>query len=341
MRAAVLKARGRIEVDRAYPDPSLKPGDLRLRVQVSGICGSDLHEFVAGPLALPMPAVLGHEFCGEVVEVGAEVRGFEVADKAAGIIYAGCGNCEYCRRGNFTLCDMRAMAVAERNGSFAEYVTAPARQMFLVPSETPQEEVAIIEPASVACHAIQRSGLTIGQRVLVMGAGPIGLLVTALARLAGADRIAVVEPGAGRRDLALRMGADLALDPGDEVDGPLMELTESRGADIVFEASGSAAAFNQAQHLVRKQGRIVMVAVYEGRKLELRANRLVGNEVDLIASYWANDIDFRRAVSLVASRKLDVRPLISARYQLDDIQKAFEALATDRGSFGKILVNCA
>jgi (R,R)-butanediol dehydrogenase / meso-butanediol dehydrogenase / diacetyl reductase len=341
MRAAVLKARGRIEVDRAYPDPSLKPGDLRLRVQVSGICGSDLHEFVAGPLALPMPAVLGHEFCGEVVEVGAEVRGFEVADKAVGIIYAGCGNCEYCRRGNFTLCDMRAMAVAERNGSFAEYVTAPARQMFLVPSETPQEEVAIIEPASVACHAIQRSGLTIGQRVLVMGAGPIGLLVTALARLAGADRIAVVEPGAGRRDLALRMGADLALDPGDEVDGPLMELTESRGADIVFEASGSAAAFNQAQHLVRKQGRIVMVAVYEGRKLELRANRLVGNEVDLIASYWANDIDFRRAVSLVASRKLDVRPLISARYQLDDIQKAFEALATDRGSFGKILVNCA
>ena len=341
MRAAVLKARGRIDLDRAYPEPSLKPSDLRLRVKVSGICGSDLHEFVAGPLAIKMPAVLGHEFCGEVVEVGAEARGFEMGDKAVGIIYSGCGNCEYCRRGDFTLCDFRAMAVAERNGSFAEYITAPARQMFVVPAETPDDEVALIEPASVACHAIRRSGLTIGQRVLVMGAGPIGLLVTALARRAGADRIAVVEPGARRRELALKMGADLALDPGDEVEGPIMELTESRGADIVFEASGSAAAFDQAQHLVRKQGRIVMVAVYEGRRLELRANRLVGNEVDLIASFWANDVDFSRTVSLVASRKLDVRPLISARYQLDDIQKAFEALAADRGSFGKILVTCS
>jgi (R,R)-butanediol dehydrogenase / meso-butanediol dehydrogenase / diacetyl reductase len=341
MRAAVLKARGRIDIDRAYPSPSLKATDLLLRVGVSGICGSDLHEFVAGPLALPMPAVLGHEFCGEVVEVGAEVRGFEKGDKAVGIIYPGCGSCEYCRRGVFTLCDMRAMAVAERNGSFAEYITAPARQMFLVPAATPEEEVALIEPSSVACHAIRRSGLTVGHRVLVMGAGPIGLLVTALARLGGADRIAVVEPGAGRRDLALRMGADVALDPSDEVDGPVMELTESRGADIVFEASGNPTAFNQAQHLVRKQGRIVMVAVYEGRKLELRANRLVGNEIDLLASYWADDVDFQRAVSLVASRKLDVRPLISARYDLDDIQKAFEALAADRGSFGKILVTCS
>jgi (R,R)-butanediol dehydrogenase/meso-butanediol dehydrogenase/diacetyl reductase len=341
MRAAVLKARGRIEIDRKYPDPSLKPSDLRLRVQVSGICGSDLHEFVAGPLALPMPAVLGHEFCGEIVEVGAEVRGFEEGDKAVGIIYAGCGNCEYCRRGIYTLCDMRAMAVAERNGSFAEYITAPARQMFLVPAATPKEEVALMEPSSVACHAIRRSGLTVGQHVIVMGAGPIGLLVTALARLGGADQIIVVEPGAGRRELALKMGADLALDPSSEIDGPVMELTESRGADIVFEASGNAAAFNQAQHLVRKQGRIVLVAVYEGRKLELRANRLVANEVDLIASYWADHVDFARSVNLVASRKLDVRPLISARYELDDIQKAFEALAADRGSYGKIIVNCS
>ncbi len=341
MRAAVLKARGRIDIDRAYPEPFLKPSDLRLRVRVSGICGSDLHEFVAGPLGIPMPAVLGHEFCGEVVEVGTEVRGFETGDRAVGIIYPSCGNCEYCRRGDHTLCDMRAIGVAERNGSFAEYVAAPGRQMFLVPPGTPEDEIALIEPSSVACHAIRRSGLSIGQRVLVMGAGPIGLLVVALARLAGADRIAVVEPGAGRRELALRMGADLALDPGGEVDGPVMEMTESRGADIVFEASGNAAAFNQAQHLVRKQGRIVMVAVYEGRKLELRPNRLVGNEIDLIASYWANDVDFRRAVSLVASRKLDVRPLISVRYELDNIQQAFEALAADRGSFGKILVTCS
>jgi (R,R)-butanediol dehydrogenase/meso-butanediol dehydrogenase/diacetyl reductase len=341
MRAAVLTARGRIELDRAYAEPKLNPTDLKLRVKVSGVCGSDMHEFVAGPFGVKMPAVLGHEFCGEVVEVGAEVRGFEPGDRAVGIIYPSCGRCEYCRRGDFTLCDMRALTATERNGSFAEFITAPARQMFLLPPGTADDEAALIEPASVACHALRRSGLALGHRVLVMGAGPIGLLLVGLARIAGADRIAVVEPGPGRRELALLMGADLALDPDDEVEGPVMEMTESRGADLVFEASGSPAGFDAALRFARKQGRVVMVAAYEDRKLELRANRLVANEIDLIASYWANDADFLRAVNLVAGRKLDVRPLITARYALDDIQLAFEALAADRGRYGKILIDCA
>ncbi len=340
MRAAVLRARGRIEIDRAYPEPSFDPTDIKLRVKVSGICGSDLHEFVAGPLMIPMPTVLGHEFCGEVVEVGTQTRGFEIGDRAVGIIHPGCGRCEYCRHGDFTLCDVRAMAAAERTGSFAEYIAGPARQMFLVPPAAPTEEAALIEPAAVACHAIRRSHLSLGEQVIVMGAGPIGLLAMALARLAGADRIAVIEPTEGRRQLALRMGADLALDPEDEVDGPIMELTASRGADVIFEASGSAEAFNQAQHLVRKQGRIVVVAIYEGRRLELSANRLLGNELDIVASYWANDVDFTRAVNLVASRKLDVRPLISERFALEDLQKAFELLVADRGNYAKLLVSC-
>src|SRR5438876_5044677 len=104
MRAAVLKARGRIEIDPAYPDPRPGPEDIQLRVRMTGICGSDLHEFVAGPLLMPMPVVLGHEFCGEVVEVGSEVRGFSQGDRAVGLIYPSCGRCEYCRHGDFTSC---------------------------------------------------------------------------------------------------------------------------------------------------------------------------------------------------------------------------------------------
>ncbi len=338
MRAAVLRERGRFEIDREYPEPRTNPTDLKLRILYSGICGSDLHEFVAGPMLVRMPAVLGHEFCGEVVEVGADARGFERGDHAVGIIYPSCGRCEYCRRGNFTMCDMRAMAAGERNGSFAEFVAAPARQMFVVPAATPPEEAALIEPSSVAAHAIRRSRLELGERVVVMGAGPIGLLITALARRAGADRIAVVEPAEHRRSLALAMGADVALDSAGEVEDLIMEMTESRGADVIFEASGNPAAFAVAQRLTRKQGRLVMVAVYEGRRLELQANRILGNELDLIASYWANDTDFRNAVNLVATRKLDVRPLISERFKLDDMQRAFELLAADRGRYAKLLV---
>jgi (R,R)-butanediol dehydrogenase/meso-butanediol dehydrogenase/diacetyl reductase len=287
-----------------------------------------------------MPAVLGHEFCAEVVEVGAEVRGFDIGDKTVGIIYPSCGRCEYCRRGDFTLCDMREMTVAERNGSFAQFVAAPARQMFLVPPATPPEEAALIEPSSVACHAIRRSRLELGERVVVMGAGPIGLLITALARRAGADRIAVVEPAENRRQLALTMGADLALDPADEIEGPIMEMTDARGAEVVFEASGNPAAFESGVRLTCKQGRLMMVSVYEDRRLEFPANRVLGNELDVLASFWANDIDFRRAVDLVATRKLDVRPLISEHVALDDMQNAFERLASDRGRYAKILVDC-
>jgi (R,R)-butanediol dehydrogenase/meso-butanediol dehydrogenase/diacetyl reductase len=235
---------------------------------------------------------------------------------------------------------MREMTVAERNGSFAQFVAAPARQMFLVPPTTPPEEAALIEPSSVACHAIRRSRLELGERVVVMGAGPIGLLITALARRAGADRIAVVEPSENRRRLALTMGADVALDPGDEIEGPIMEMTDARGAEVVFEASGNPAAFESGVRLTCKQGRLMMVAVYEDRRLELPANRVLGNELDVLASFWANDIDFRRAVDLVATRKLDVRPLISEHVALDDMQNAFERLASDRGRYAKILVDC-
>jgi threonine dehydrogenase-like Zn-dependent dehydrogenase len=136
------------------------------------------------------------------------------------------------------------------------------------------------------------------------------------------------------------MGADLALDPAEEIEGPIMEMTDARGADVVFEASGSPAAFAAGERLTCTQGRLMLVAVYEGRRLELHANRVLGNELDVLASFWANDTDFRRAVDLVASRKLDVRPLISEHVALDDLQNAFERLAADRGRYAKILVDC-
>jgi len=119
-----------------------------------------------------------------------------------------------------------------------------------------------------------------------------------------------------------------------------MEMTDARGADVVFEASGNPDAFAAGERLTCKQGRLMLVAVYEGRRLELHANRVLGNELDILASFWANDTDFRRAVDLVASRKLDVRPLITERVALDDLQGAFERLASDRGKYAKILVDC-
>ena len=342
MKAAVLKGRGLIELDQQYPQPPVRADDVKLRVDFTGICGSDLHAFQADPPMVRMPAVLGHEFCAQVVEVGAEVRGFEAGDRAVGLIYPSCGRCEYCLQGDFTLCDLRALSITERNGSFAEYISVPARQLFVLPAQTPPDEASLIEPASVAVHAIRRSRLSVGERVVVMGGGPLGLLIMKLAKFGGAERVMLVEPTAGRRQLGQEYGADLVLDPADEIHGPIMEATEGRGADLIFEVSGSAQAFQAAGKLVRKQGRLVVVAVYGGTgRVDFNVNRFVGNEVDVLPSFWANALDFRRAVSLVSSRKLDVRPLITARVRLEQMQEAFEKLAADRGSQSKILVACS
>jgi 2-desacetyl-2-hydroxyethyl bacteriochlorophyllide A dehydrogenase len=341
MRAAVLKAPRSIELDRAYPEPPLGPDDLKLKVDYTGICGSDLHVFAVDPPMMKMPVVLGHEFSAQVVEVGAQARGFAPGDRAVGLIYPSCGRCEYCAQGDFTLCDLRAVGMTERNGSFAEFITVPARQLFLVPEGTPADEAALIEPASVAVHAIRRSRLSVGERVVVFGGGPLGLLIMKLAQLGGADRVVLVEPVAGRRELARKYGADLALDPADEIQGQINDATDGRGADVVFEVAGSGRAFAAAGKAVRKRGRMVVVAVYEGRDIPYNPNRFVGDEIDLVHSFWANAVDFRRAVNLVSSRKLDVRPLITGRVGLDEMQSAMDSLLADRGAQSKILVACS
>jgi (R,R)-butanediol dehydrogenase/meso-butanediol dehydrogenase/diacetyl reductase len=341
MRAAVLKSPGAIEVDRAYPEPPMDPGDLKLQVEYTGICGSDLHIFTVQPPMMKLPAVLGHEFSARVVEVGPDARGFETGDRAVGLIYPSCGRCEYCVQGDFTLCDLRVVSIDARNGSFAEYITVPARQLFLVPPGTPADEAALIEPASVAVHAIRRSRLSVGERVVVFGGGPLGLLIMKLAQLGGADRVVLVEPAAGRRKLAEQYGADLALDPNEEIHGQIMDATDGRGADVAFEVAGNGRAFAAAGKAVRKTGRMVVVAVYEGRDVPYNPNRFVGDEIDLIHSFWANATDFRRAVNLVSSRKLDVRPLITGRVTLEQMQSAMETLVADRGSHSKVLVSCS
>jgi len=341
MRAAVLKSPGSFELDRAYPEPPMGPSDLKLRVEYTGICGSDLHVFTVDPPMMKLPAVLGHEFSAQVVEVGPEARGFAAGDRAVGLIYPSCGRCEYCVQGDFTLCDLRGVNINERNGSFAEYITVPARQLFHVPASTPADEAALIEPSSVAVHAIRRSKISVGERAVVFGGGPLGLLIMKLAQLSGADWVALVEPVAGRRKLAKEYGADMVLDPAEEIHGPIMDATEGRGADVIFEVAGVGRAFDAASRLVRKQGRLVVVAVYESRDVPYRPNRFVNSEIDLIHSFWAGSIDFRRAVTLVSRRKLDVRPLITGRVGIDQMQAAFDGLATDRGSQSKVLVACS
>lgn len=335
MRAAVLTKPGSFEFTRSYPEPQITNTDIKLKISCSGVCGSDLHIFAMKEPIVRLPQVLGHEFCGEVVEIGQDAKGFKVGDKAVGIIDPSCGVCDYCRQGDFTLCESKA--IFERTGAFSDFITAPASQMFAVPQGTPDDEATLIEPAAVAVHAIRRSRMSLGENAVVIGGGPLGLLIMLLARQAGAEHVVLVEPAASRRELGSKLGATLALKPGPEAEEAVRELNGGQGAEVVFEVSGNVDAFRQASNFCRKQGRLIMVAAYETDPLPLSPNAMLRKELEISATFSANALDFLRAIKLVSNRNLDVRPLISARTRLENAQQVFENLLRDKGSQTKVL----
>ena len=341
MRAAVLSSTKHIEIDPHYPEPPMNSADVKLKVNFTGICGSDLHCFVLGEQMTRIPSVMGHEFCAEVVEMGSEASGLKVGDRVAGLVYPSCGTCGYCLDGDYTLCDNLGRKMFERNGSFAEYISVPARQLVRIAPHTPAEEAALIEPLSVAVHAVRRAVLSIGDIVVVMGGGPLGLLITQLVKLSGAAKVVLVEPAENRRQLGSKFGADAAISPDETLGEQVRDLTGRRGVDAVFEVSGNPRAFDAACKLVDKLGKMILVAVYEDRQIKFNPNRLLNGEIDLLACFWSRQIDFRRAADLIASRQVDVRPLISGRISLEQMQQVFEMLATDRGSHSKVLVSCS
>jgi (R,R)-butanediol dehydrogenase / meso-butanediol dehydrogenase / diacetyl reductase len=341
MRAAVLSSTKHLEIDPHYPEPPLGPADVKLKVNFTGICGSDLHCFVMGEQMTRIPSVMGHEFCAEVMELGSEAQGFKICDRAAGLIYPSCGTCDYCLDGDYTLCDNLGRKMFERNGSFAEYISVPARQLVKIAPHIPTDEAALIEPLSVAVHAVRRAALNIGDVVVVMGGGPLGLLITQLVKLSGAAKVILVEPAPSRQQLGYKFGADAAIYPDEHLREQVSDLTGRRRVDAVFEVSGNPRAFDAASRLVGKLGRLILVAVYEEKRVEFNPNRFLNSEIDLIACFWSRRIDFRCAADLIASRQIDVRPLITGKIALEQMQQAFEMLVADRSSHSKVLVACS
>lgn len=337
MRAAVLTKPGSFEFTRSYPEPQITNTDIKLKISYSGVCGSDLHIFAMKEPIVRLPHVLGHEFCGEVVEIGQDAKGFKLGDKAVGIIDPSCGVCDYCRQGDFTLCETRSLF--ERTGAFSDFITAPASQMFAVPHGTPDDEATLIEPVAVALHAVRRSRLSLGENAVVIGGGPLGLLIMLLARQAGAQHVVLVEPAASRREVGSKLGATLALKPGPEAEEAVRQLNGGQGAEVAFEVSGNVEAFRQARNFCRKQGRLIMVAAYETDPLPFSPNAMLAKELEISATFSANALDFQRAIRLVSNRNLDVRPLISGRTRLENVQQVFENLLRNKEDQIKVLLS--
>jgi (R,R)-butanediol dehydrogenase/meso-butanediol dehydrogenase/diacetyl reductase len=353
VRAVRWHARHDVRIEEVPPPPPPGRGEVQLRVTWCGICGTDVEEWQSGPLFIPVgaphpitgaraPLILGHEFTGVVVAVGDGVAmgdGAAVDDGAVPpglgqrvavdtIVY--CGTCHWCLRGEFTRCPSLGGLGLHGDGGLAELCNAPARMCLPVPDTLADDEVPLVETLAVAVRALRRGGLQPGERVGVVGAGAVGLMAVQAARAFGAGCVTVVEPRAGRRDLACRLGADRAVPP---------EEAAALQADLAVESGGSPQAVEAALQALRAGGRAVLLGI-SSRPVSVRPMDIVGQEKSIIGSLshvW--DEDFRIALGLMGRGAVQAGPLITDRIPLAaTVTGGLELLRDEPEKHLKILV---
>ncbi len=325
MRQVVLAEPGALRVEEgAVPEPG--PGDLRVRAEVVGICGSDLHALAGEHPFIDLPVVPGHEAAGIVDAVGPEVEGFAVGDSVLLEPNLVDHSCVYCRAGRYNLCEDLQVVGCQTAGALAGAFVAPAERFHPVPEAMSMAEAAMVEPLSTSTHAVRVAEGVAGKTVAVLGAGSIGLLTLLTARGSGAAAIAVTDPLQAKRSLALKLGADLAIDPASSEAIAEIRRTLPRRPDVVFDCVSSQASIDQAIALALKGGTVVVVGVPRGpvsiplHLVQDRELRLQGT-----AMYVREDVE--RAIELIASGRVPARRLITASFPLEQAEQAFRAAA--------------
>ncbi|MEM2299174.1 MAG: NAD(P)-dependent alcohol dehydrogenase [Thermofilaceae archaeon] len=342
MRAAVLYGPGDLRFEeRDRPAPG--PGEALVRVKVCGICRSDYHYWKHGRIGefvVRKPLILGHEASGIVEEVGEGVERLKPGDGV--VIEPGvpCGRCFYCRAGRYNLCPhVRFMGTPPVDGAFVEYVSWPADFLYKMPAGMSFEEGALIEPLSVAVHAVRRARLEPGSSVAIFGVGAIGMVTLEAVRAAGAGRIFVVDVDDWKLDLALRRGAEAAINAVREnpVEA-IKRLTGGEGVDYVFEASGAEKASYQSVKVARRGGVVVLVGLYASDEFQYPVLEAIIKEVDIRGVHrYANA--FQPAIELVAKGRVKVADLVTHKIPLERLEEGFRIMDEGRERYIKIQVD--
>jgi 2-desacetyl-2-hydroxyethyl bacteriochlorophyllide A dehydrogenase len=329
MREAVLEGKQGFVV-REAPEPALGEGEVRMRVRYCGICGSDLHTYIEG-----IPSRYGHEYSGDVVEIGPGVTKWEVGDRVAAESIPSCGACDWCARGEQNLCDEFYVSWAGTATGFATSTTVRSSQLHRLAPEVSYEEAVLAEPTAVALHAVKLSGVGVGDVVAVLGLGPIGQLVARVATLSGAAVVYATEASQTRIDLA-KGAVDEVIDvsASDPV-ARILDLTGGRGPDVVFECAGAVSSTQQALAMARKGGTIVVAGIC-AHPVEMFISNVALRELTVKGAMCFCAGDYASALELIRRRKIDVMPLVTDVMPLDDINGAFEKAV--RGDGCKILV---
>jgi 2-desacetyl-2-hydroxyethyl bacteriochlorophyllide A dehydrogenase len=337
MKAAVLEVIKRIVV-KDIPSPVPKDEEVLIKVKTCGMCGTDL-KLYNGQYTARVPVVPGHEYSGEIVEIGSKVKNLRVGQRVVSDPNESCGKCYWCRNHQPCFClDLAAYGVL-RDGGFAEYCTASEKGIYPIPEGLEDESAAFAEPVSCVVHATDRVNYQAGETVAVIGGGPMGQIHLQFAVQSGARKVILIEPEETRRQMAKKFGAHVVIDPKNaEVKEQVLAETEGLGPDVVVEAVGRPETFELAVDLPKRGGRVLIFGFApEGQKAAVIPFNVLSRELTILGS-WVNPYSYSRALDVLAAGKIDVKPLISNRLSLDEIMQAYTMMMEKPAGFMKTLV---
>ena len=341
MNAAVLHRPGDVRLEQVrVPEPG--PDEVLVRVRAVGVCGSDVHYYKEGRIGryvVEKPLILGHESAGEVVALGSRVSHIAVGARVALEPGVPCRRCRFCMGGRYNLCpDVTFMATPPVDGAFVEYIAWPADFVYPLPDNLDYAAGALMEPLAVGMHAVRRARLVPGWTVLVMGGGPIGQLALVAAHAAGAGQTILADLEDRRLEVASRLGADITINPGrGSVSDAVSAATGGEGPDLVIEAAGTAATVRQSIELVRRGGVIVWIGLPSEDPCEVSALQAIDKEVDILGIFRYANV-YPDAIRLAASGKINLAPLVTHRFPLEEARRALDTVAEQRSSAVKVLV---
>jgi 2-desacetyl-2-hydroxyethyl bacteriochlorophyllide A dehydrogenase len=336
---AFVTAPGKVEF-RERKLPGLSPRDAVIKVRAAALCGSDLHIFKGRHPAAPLPVAIGHELSGEVLSVGKKVSKVKEGDRVVVEPVITCGRCHFCRRGEYHLCMEISFQYRKGQGAFSPYFVASEDWVHPLPPNVTFEEGALVEPLSVAIHAVRKANLQLGHSVAVFGAGAVGLLVLILSGLSGAGKVFVVDVQDHRLKKARQLGAFQVLDNlKEDTVQQVFERTSQLGVDRSFEAVGLETTLLQSLRVLKKGGTSILVGLFENPEVKLPANIFVQREIALVGSQgycW----DFQTALKMLEEGRVNLKPILTHALPLASLQNAFELLTDPKGKAVKVVMKC-
>ena len=319
--------------------PTIGHNDVLIKVRRTAICGTDIHIYQWDDWAsntIPVPLAVGHEFCGEVVECGVEVRGFNIGDRVSAEGHVTCGVCRNCRAGRRHLCMNTAGIGVNRPGAFADYVSVPAFNVFKLSDAISDDMAAILDPFGNATHTALSFDL-VGEDILITGAGPIGIMAVAIAKYAGARHIVITDVNDYRLDLARKMGASVALNvTSGSLDQTMEDLGMEEGFDVGMEMSGNPSAFRDMLRTMHHGGKIALLGI-PAEEMAIDWNQVIFKGLELKGIYGREMFETWYKMSSMLQSGLNIEPIITHRFPLEDYEQAFQLM--ESGQSGKVILS--